>query len=205
MKLLNDNQQRIIELLKVHDCLTVNQFTQRMKPVKTAVRRNLLSLEARRIIERDWMPSSRGRPQLAFRLTSKSNVFFPNKESELLTELIKFLQNSGNNILVDSFFKEYWDKRYQQVLEKLKSKKVQDISARLDALKEVLEDEGFRPRSSLSTAKSEIRLKECHCPIAGVTQMTDLPCHLERRLIERVLNLHTEMTKPCEFKSYFKR
>jgi predicted ArsR family transcriptional regulator len=200
MRLLTDIQTKIVDLLKMQGRLSINQVTSRLDGSKTAIRRNLLILERRGVLEKEWIPTSRGRPQLGFRLTSQANVLFPSKEVELLSELIGYLQKSGNSDLVDHFFEEYWEKRYQAVVEKIKARKARDFSSRLEALMEVLEDEGFSPRSWLSHAKSELRLTECHCPIAAAAQMTSFPCHLEKRLIERILQSETEITKPCEFR-----
>lgn len=188
MRLFNTDQTEIIQLLKTQKVISVDTFTQKLRKPKTAIRRTLLALEVRGLVERVWIKAKRGRPSLSFRLSSNSNVLFPSKEAELLSELIKFLGHAGQGDLLEAFFLKYWEDRYNRVLEKLERHKCRDLSTRLMVLKEVLSEDGFYPRSNLSRKNDQVTLRECHCPISAVAAVTDLPCRLEAQLISKVLN-----------------
>lgn len=196
MNLLNEDQFRILERLKTHGTLSVDSITGWFKKPKTAVRRSLLDLEKKGLIERELIKSSRGRPLLGFKLRSESKVVFPTKEAEVLNELIKFLVQQGQRSLLESFFQEYWEKRYERVMEKISHRKCKDLSARLEALKEVLNEDGFYARSNLSKKDQQLTLRECHCPISAVASATNVPCDLESQLIARVLNLDCVSAEP---------
>ncbi|NUN06873.1 MAG: DeoR family transcriptional regulator [Bdellovibrio sp.] len=207
MNLLNEDQFRILERLKTHGTLSIDAITDWYNKPKTAVRRSLLDLEKKGLIERVLIKSARGRPLVAFRLGSEAKVVFPTKEAEVLNELIKFLVQQGQRPLLESFFQEYWEKRYERVMEKISRRKCKDLSARLEALKEVLNEDGFYARSNLSKKDKQLTMRECHCPISAVASATNVPCDLESQLISKVLNLDCISAEPmsgkqgeCRFK-----
>lgn len=108
---------------------------------------------------------------------------------------------------MERFFEHYWEKRIDAVLSRLKKKGRLDLDARLAILKETLENEGFMPRFSFKRKGQELTLHECHCPLEAVARVTDIPCRLEKRLIEKVLNtpidqmsIRSPSQSHCEFK-----
>lgn len=189
MNLLNNDQFRILERLKTHGQLSIDFITDWLKKPKTAVRRTLLALERKELINRVLIKNKRGRPTLCFKLGIQSKSHFPSKEAEVLNELIKYLNHDAHKKLLENFFAEYWNKKYNRVMEKLAARNCWDLSSRLEALKEVLNEDGFYARSHLSKKENQITLRECHCPISAVAMAIDLPCRLEAQLIERVLNV----------------
>lgn len=207
MKLLSDSQNKILLALKQKPILSVDQITSRLGIAKTAARRHLLSLEKRGLLERDLRRESRGRPSLVFRLTSAAHHLFPSKEAEILSDLMEFLSRTGHEALVDQFFEQYWQKRYENIQKRLREKGRDDFETRLQALKEELEKEGFMPRSKVIRKGTELQLQECHCPLGSIVQTHRQPCRLESRLISRVLNAPVQEAKirsdehngPCEY------
>lgn len=207
MKLLSDSQDKIIAALKVSTNLSVDELTRKLRLTKTAVRRHILNLEKRGLLER--VPGSeqlRGRPPLMVRLAPAASRLFPSKEAEILSELLRFLSQNGKEDLIEGFFESYWQKRYEEIQNLIDKKGKYDLDSRLSALKEVLEKEGFMPRLRFKKQGSELSLQECHCPLQAATQVTKLPCHLEKRLISRVLNapvlsttLRSEEKNQCEY------
>ncbi len=207
MNLLNDLQFRILERLKTRGTQSIDTITTWSKKPKTAVRRVLLDLEKKSLVERTLTKSIRGRPLLCFKLSSQSKLVFPTKEAEVLNELIKFLAREGQTSLLETFFQEYWKKKYDRVMQKLSQRKCKDLSARLEALKDVLNEDGFYARSNLSKKDDKITLRQCHCPISAAASAVDIPCNLESQLISRVLNLDCISASPmsakqrdCQFK-----
>lgn len=207
MKLLSDSQNSILLLLKKKITVSVDEATFHLGITKTAVRRHLLVMERRGLVERVQQRKERGRPSLAFRLTPSARRLFPNKEAEILSGLIKFLTESGNEELIEEFFKQYWEKRYESIQARLAKKKTPDISTRIQVLKEELEKEGFMPRSRVVQKSQQLTFQECHCPLESVVSSTRVPCHMEKRLISRVLNAPVTVVKlrededegPCEY------
>ncbi len=210
MKLLSKAQAEILDLLNEREALSVDEVSHQIGGAKTAIRKHLLAMERRGLLQREYRPAERGRPTLIFRLTSKSNSLFPTKEAEILNELIGYLTREGHEDLLEQFFENYWQKRLELVKERIEEKGRDDMDARVEVLKEVLEDEGFLPDAHINKKGDEVLLRQCHCPIEAITQASGsrahLPCHLEKRFIAKVLNaplssmkLECKADSPCEF------
>lgn len=206
MKLLSPSQSRILSTLKRKGTVSVTLITREMGLAKTAVRKHLLAMEKRGLIERRLLPARRGRPALAFRLTTSAHRLFPSKEAELLDRLLRFLMNGGHEDLVNRFFEEYWLERYEKIRKRLLRIGKDDLKTRMKVLTEELEHEGFMPRASFAKHGSQATLRECHCPIEAASRLTRLPCQLEQRLISKVLNapirsatIKADQDGACEF------
>lgn len=207
MKLLSQKQSQIVNLLKEHPRISVDEIVLHLGEAKTAVRRQLLSMEKRGLVQREYHPSGRGRPCLVFSLTSGVKRLFPSKEAEVLSDLLAFLIQDGQEDLLERFFEDYWQKRLQSILSEIRKRGRDDFDTRLDVLCEALEREGFMPSARLQKRGKEVLLRECHCPLEAATQVTELPCRLEQRLISKVLNapldtiaLRSAGVPACEFR-----
>ncbi|WP_279322851.1 helix-turn-helix transcriptional regulator, partial [Rhodothermus marinus] len=108
---------------------------------------------------------------------------FPNRDGMLLGRLLDFLKEEGAEELLRRFFERYWDERLQAARQRLTS--AQTPEARLAALRDFLEEEGFMPEIVVSEQGVEIR--ECNCPFAETVRHTRLPCYLEARFFEQLL------------------
>lgn len=188
MKLLSDHQSQILELLKERSPLAVDEIVRALGFAKTAVRRQLLSLEKRGLLQREFLSAERGRPSLAFRLTSDAKRLFPTKEGELLNDLMNFLMREGHESVLENFFDSYWQKRLDEIHSRIRKAGRDDLDTRMEALRDVLENEGFAPSARFEKKEREILLRECHCPIEAAVGPNQLPCRLEQRLIAKVLN-----------------
>lgn len=199
MELLTPIQNQTLEILKRKGRQSIDQITGEIGLAKTAVRRALLTLERRGLLQRAWVPAQRGRPRLAFSLSEDSQGLFKNKESELLEGLIAHLMKHGLAQVVEDYFESYWEKKYAKVLKKMSRRKNKDLSTRLEILVSALEDEGFYPRANLDEKSGKFLLKECHCPISAAARVTDIPCRVEERFIAKVLNTGVTGRGACEF------
>lgn len=208
MKLLSESQNKILLTLKKKIVLSVDQITNELRITKTAARRHLLSLERRGLLQRDSRKIGRGRPNLVFRLTPSAHRLFPSKEAEILNDFLEYLSRTGNDALIEDFFEQYWQSRFEAIQKRLQEKGKDDLTTRIQVLKEELEKEGFMPRSRVIRQGQELMLQECHCPIESIISTTRLPCRLEQRLIARVLNAPVTSAKfresaedgPCEYR-----
>ena len=196
MDLINEDQFKILERLKTQGIQSVDAITRWRKKPKTAVRRALLGLEKKGVVERLLQKSERGRPVLCYKLSPDSKAVFPSKEAEVLNELIQYLLKLGHTSILEDFFSQYWDRRYELVMQRLSQRKCRDLSSRLEVLKSVLNEDGFYARSNLNKKNNQITLKECHCPIAAVASAVNSPCRLEAKLISRVLNADCTSASP---------
>lgn len=196
MDLINGDQFEILERLKTQGIQSVDAITQWQQKPKTAIRRTLLALEKKGVIERLLQKSERGRPVLCYKLSPDSKALFPSKESEVLSQLIQYLLKLGHSSILEAFFSKYWDQRYDLVMKRLSKRKCQDLATRLEVLKSVLNEDGFYAQSKIDKRSDLITLTECHCPIAAVATVINIPCRLEAKLISRVLNADCTSVRP---------
>lgn len=187
-------KKELLDLIKRHGELSVDDATRKLKLAKTTVRQHLLHLEKQGMIRRKSRSAGQGRPSLLFEIAEAGRKLFPSQESALLRELIDYLNASGQGTAVQDFFEKFWDKRRDQFLKILSTlgPRKNETEARLEALKALLEAEGFMPR--FERVGNRISVRECNCPFAEAIRATQLPCKLESEFIRWALKLPLERT-----------
>lgn len=206
MNLLSDIKHKVLEIIKTHQNISIDKITSLSGLSKTSIRRHLISLERKKLIERNYIPSARGRPILSFKLTRNAYVLFPSQNAELLNQLLQYLIERNQHELLKDFFEKYWNSRLLKFSETLKSKKRDDQNTRLEVIKSLLEEEGFNPHIRKDRVSGQLHLQERHCPFESVVQVTRLPCKLEQNFISKALkiNVNTVSLRPsgdenCDF------
>lgn len=194
MKKPNKTQMKVLEALKNKGECSLDQLVEALKEHKTSIRRALESLSSQGLIEKSFIQKGRGRPALVVELTSESEKFFPSRESEILSGLIRYLMDQGHESLIQSYFEGYWEQKYQRVLKKMESQNEDTTQKRLSALKSVLKEDGFYPQARIQ--KNQVTVKECHCPLAAVAREVSIPCQLEAKLIAKVLKAKKVKVSP---------
>ncbi len=179
----SETKRQLLVLLKRRGQLTLDEAEATLRLTRPTLREHLMQLErdglARRTVER----RGRGRPRLLYRLTSAGEQLFPNRDGVLLGRLLDFLKEAGAEKLLRRFFERYWAERLRAARQRLAS--AQTPEARLVALRDFLEEEGFMPEIVVSGQRLELR--ECNCPFAETVRHTRLPCYLEARFFEQLL------------------
>ena len=86
---LSDAKRRIVERLKRVESATAPELAAGFGLTDTAVRQHLEALEALGLVERSASePAGRGRPPVAWHLTSLATSLFPDRHADLTVELI---------------------------------------------------------------------------------------------------------------------
>ena len=192
-------RRHLLDEIKLAGVATVDELVLQLGLSKTAVRAHLLPMEAEGLLERVTSDSGRpGRPPLAFRITAKANGLYPTLESELLSELLGFLNADGKSDLIELFFERLWQKRYDEFAAELASQSAAEPVDKLAALQRVLERNHFMPKIEIirlprSRNRGEertcVRVSECHCPLAAAVNATTLPCRMEARFLASVIGV----------------
>lgn len=184
----------LLDLIKRRGLLSLEAATEELKLAKTTVRAHLLAMETLGLVKRGYERAGQGRPKVVFELAQGGNQLYPTQEPTLLRELLEFLKASGQQDSIEVFFKRYWAKREEQfeaILNSLPGKKT-CIEARMQALRMLLESEGFMPQ--IEQAGSHVTVRECHCPFPEAIRATQLPCKLESEFIKWALKTTVERT-----------
>ena len=169
------SRKEILELIKQQGTLQIDEAVKHTNLAKTTLREHFLQLERDGFITRDYIRSGPGRPSLQYSLTQKGQALYPSQESNMLRELIRFLDEKGSSEEIEQFFTSFWDKRFDQA--SLLMDSVSDQESKLKKLGGMLEQEGFMPK--YETGDDKIMIKECNCPFSEVIKETRLPCKLE--------------------------
>lgn len=181
----SETKRQLLQLIKRHGRLTLDEAAAATGLTRPTLREHLVQLERDGLVQRTTERRGRGRPRLLYHLTPAGEQLFPNRDGKLLARLLRFLQEAGADELLQRFFEQYWDERLQEVRRRLAQAPARTLEERLAVLREFLEAEGFMPEIVLSDKGLEIRA--CNCPFTEAVRHTRLPCYLEARFFELLM------------------
>lgn len=153
---------------------------------RPTLRQHLGMLERDRLVERSTEKQGRGRPSLRYALTPEAEALFPSRDDVLLGRLLAFLQQRGEDALIQAFFEGYWEERLREVEHRLGRVPAGDEEGRLAVLTELLREQGFMPE--VRRDEGGLIIRECNCPFPEAVKRTRLPCQLEARFFEQVFD-----------------
>lgn len=143
---------------------------------RPTLRQHFGGLERDGLVARSTLRGARGRPALRYALTPRAETLFPSHDGHLLGRLLDYLLGRGDEALVQDFFERYWDERLQDVQSRFEAVAPSGDAGRLEALTDVLQEQGFMPDVSCNGA---VVIRECNCPFPEAVKRTRLPCRLE--------------------------
>ncbi|CAC12311.1 conserved hypthetical protein [Thermoplasma acidophilum] len=195
-------ESRILMALKKSDGMTLQEIAQQMGLSKMAILKHMQVLENRHLVERRIAKGDMGRPFYRFYLLRDSSEAFGSSGDKVLTDLIDFLDSTGNRDLVVKFL----EKRYKDVAEsyRLIIGGVRD-DERVEKLTQLRYEENYVPELK-KVGNGKYELLEYNCPIFTVSRKFGEACALECHLFESVLGMkvvssHTQVNGhgTCKF------
>lgn len=181
---IGDSQRQILDYLKRHGSGTIPALAEALSLSVETVRTHLKALAAEGLTERRGQRrSGPGRPEIVHGLTDAAEALFPNREGQLLQDLVAWLDQEGHQDLVRTFFDQQADRRLAGALERLEGL---DADARLEEVARVLSEEGFMAEIERDD-QGEKALRLCHCPMRELVEVTRAPCRAELRLVRELL------------------
>ena len=180
----------ILHTLKREGPRSADDLSSQLQLSKTAVRAHLLKLEDQGVIlRRPAETTGPGSPTLRYELSAEGNALFPTTESDMLFELLNFIQDEGQATLLTSFFTGLWERRQREFQDRYDA--LEDIDdpheRRLRAVTALMEHHGFMPTIERSSVTGEIQLQACHCPFPSAARATQLPCQMESAFLAKAL------------------
>ena len=194
--MLNGPKKKLLDLIKHHGQLTIDDSVEKMNLAKTTVREHFTQLERDDYIERSYERSGRGRPSLRFQLTKKGNGLYPSYEPEMMREFIRYLQTEGEHQILEDFFQKFWDRRYKKLEVLLEKENVTTIKSKAQIIRNMLDEEGFMAKFEQDKDSGKWMMKESNCPFREIIKVTKLPCKLEEEFYQKAFG------KDVERKSY---
>lgn len=180
---IGESQRRLLELVKRSGESTLAELEAGFDLNRETLRAHLKSLGAQGLVERSGVRrAGPGRPHVLFRLTPAGDSLFPRGEGAVLQELATYLVEQGRRDVLEKFF----DARLARMRREL-GPRVAGLAGRerLEAVAEILSEEGFVADVDSTGAGPRLRLS--HCPLRDLVEVSDLPCRFELALIDSLL------------------
>lgn len=186
---LGKTQREILGALREHGVMTLEELGRIVDRHRETLRHHLRTLTERRLVERaDSEPEGRGRPEVVYRLSSGSRDLFPQRERQVLRELVEFLLERGDADLLEAFFAQRAKRKRRLVGKRLNGL---EGERRMQEVAEFLTEEGFLARIETRHGGDEREteiLRIVHCPLEGLVDATRLPCRAELDLVAELLD-----------------
>ena len=196
----SDSKNVILDTIKRLGSADMERLVERTGLARTTLREHLALLERDGLVRREHRRNGPGRPALQYRLTRKGDERFPSEERELLSDLIRYLQDEGKHHLLYAFFETFWNKRAARARELMQAAQTRmterdgSLAPDLKALAELLEEEGFMPEIRYDKDTGTVIVRECNCPFKSVISETSLPCRLETGFYEKLFGRKVSRT-----------
>lgn len=185
--LIGTSRKKLLDLVKARGEVTVHQAAEVLDLAPTTVRQHFARLEGDGLVEGTSRSEGPGRPTIYFRITDTARGMYPSSDSAMLSELLDFLSHQGYHRVIDDFFRNYWQRRRDELRTRLDEANALSLTERLDVLHAFLDDQGFMPRITV-TDDGSVEIRECNCPLRGCVESTRLPCRLEAEFLEQVVD-----------------
>lgn len=181
---LGDTRGGILDHLKRLGRATIPELAERLELNVETVRGHLRVLGKERWVRRAGeRRRGRGRPEILYELESRSEGLFPNRESRILRDLVRHLQQAGQGDEVDRFFDGWVERRREDALARVEGLEGEE---RLERVAEILTEQGFMAEIRRD-AEGGTSLRLCHCPMRGVVDVTRAPCRAELGFVRELL------------------
>lgn len=183
---IGESQARILEELKRSGAGTIQELAERLDLSVETVRSHLKGLAAKDLVERRGQRRrGPGRPEIIYGVTENADPLFPGREGEILQELARFLEDQGHGEIVGRFLEARMAERLESARECLEGL---DGDDRLEAVAEILSEEGFMAQVDEEEETGETVLRLCNCPVRDLVAMTKAPCRAELGFVQKLLD-----------------
>lgn len=185
----SETKRRLLELMKRRGEITLDDAMEVIDRARPTLRDHLDQMGRDGLVARRSQKQGRGRPSMCYRLTPQAERLFPQREGAVFANFLTYLEEQGQDQLIEDFFESFWDARLDEVEQRLPtSLDPADVHQIVGALQEVLREKGFMPEVHVDD--EQIAVEACNCPFAALVNATELPCSSEacfyETLFERV-------------------
>lgn len=192
--MIKGSKKQLLDIIKTRGIASVDEAVEQTGLAKSTLREHFLRLENDGYVKRTFEREGPGRPSLQYELTAKGQQLYPSYESKLAGRFIRFLKEEGEEEMIEAFFDQFWEERYQNARNRMNQHEPEQLTNRLKTLVQMLEEEGFMPEFEIDEKQHKITVKECNCPFSEIVKETRLPCKLEALFFKKILGSSTERT-----------
>ncbi len=184
---MKSTRDRIIQTLLNHPKSTINELAGSVGINGISVRHHLNSLLAEGLVMVEEVRHGVGRPRQVYSLSEKGLERFPTRYLQLTNRLLDQIKESLPGPVVSHLFQQIATEMAASSAQKVKE---MSIEQKLDAIKEMLANEGFSVEWELQG--DEYRINEITCPYYHIGQAHPEVCTVDQALISTVLSIPAE-------------
>jgi predicted ArsR family transcriptional regulator len=184
---MKSTRDRILQTLLRHPRSTINELAEAVGINPISVRHHLTNLQVEGLVTAEEERHGVGRPRLVYFLTEDGLEKFPTRYLRLTTRLLAQMKDKFPGPMVGDLFKEVATQLASEHEQQLKGLSVEE---RLDALGELLAEEGFVVE--WERKGEEYHIHEITCPYLQVGQSHPEVCIVDQTLISKMLAVPAE-------------
>ena len=184
---MKSTRDRILQTLLRHPRSTINELAESVGINPISVRHHLTNLQVEGLVAAEEERHGVGRPRLVYFLTEDGLEKFPTRYLRLTTRLLSQMKDKLPGPMIGQLFREVATSLAAEHEEQLKGLSVEQ---RLDALGEMLAEEGFVVE--WERKGEEYHIHEITCPYLQVGQTHPEVCMVDQTLISTMLAVPAE-------------
>ncbi|NHM30647.1 helix-turn-helix transcriptional regulator [Neobacillus terrae] len=192
-------KEKILDLLKKEEQMTVNDLTHRLEITHMAVRKHLNSLEKDGLIASKTIKQPMGRPLQLYTLSNKAQSHFPKNYEGISVEFLHDIKEIHGEESVELLFKKREDRLTREYSKRLGNKST--VQEKLHELTDIQNEKGYMAELT-RVDENTFELTEYNCPIFSVAKEYKVACRCETELFKNILGTERINRSCCQTDGY---
>jgi len=184
---MKSTRDRILQSLLGQTKMTINALAEAVGINPISVRHHLTNLQVEGLVAAAEERHGVGRPHLVYRLTEDGMEKFPTRYLRLTTRLVQQMKDTMPQPVVQKLFSDIGKDLAQEYAGKMQGLSMEE---RLDYVKSVLDEEGFKVEWEKSG--EQYKIHEISCPYLQVGVNHPEVCAVDQTIISTMLAVPAE-------------
>lgn len=193
--------ERLLYLLKSRGDQTAVNLAESVGTTPVAVRQHMEKLLEQGLVAGEDRRESVGRPKKYWKLTEKGHSRFPDRHSDLTTELLGSIEDIYGKEGIDKLIAAREERAYAQYQDRIAAES--NLQDKVNALAELREREGYM--TEVEPCEGGYFLHENHCPICVAATKCQGFCRSELNLFQQVLGEEVDVVRESHIVSGARR
>ncbi len=184
----------IIVHLKQSTGMSVAELSKVLGMSYMGIKQHCVELEKRGYLDTWRRPKKVGRPEKAYRLTHKADLFFPQLGNDFALGMLDSLSNMQGEAAAEKILFGYFMTRTDYYKKKTKGESVHELAS---SLAKIRHSEGYLSEySQLDNERSaSCRIVEYHTPFGDLAGKYPILLRMEEQMFERILGASVKRTE----------
>src|SRR6185503_10298781 len=179
---MKSTRDRILNSLLGQPKMTINQLAEAVGINPISVRHHLTNLQVEGLVAADEERHGVGRPHLIYHLTEDGLERFPTRYLRLTSRLLQQMKDTLPKPVVEKLFSEIGEGMAQAHVSEMNGLTMEE---RLDAVKSVLGEEGFKVE--WERVGDQYKIHEISCPYLQIGANHPEVCAVDQSIISKML------------------